>query len=62
MAQLEHLSKDIDISKSIFGKLDQQLATLQQQLANKEETLEHYQICQERLEQIASELKGAEDK
>lgn len=62
LAQLEHLSKDIDISKSIFGKLDQQLATLQQQLANKEETLEHYQICQERLEQIASELKGAEDK
>ena len=62
LAQLEHLSKNIDISKSIFGKLDQQLATLQQQLANKEETLEHYQICQERLEQIASELKGAEDK
>lgn len=62
LAKLEQLSKDIDISKSIFGKLDQQLATLQQQLANKEETLEHYQICQERLEQIASELKGAEDK
>lgn len=58
LSELEQLSHRVDLSGSIFGKLDQQLALLQQQLAAKEETLKHYQICQDRLAQIAAELKA----
>lgn len=57
---LEQLSNKIDISKSIFNKLDKQLESLQKQLSDKEGTLELYKMCSDRLSQIASELNSSE--
>lgn len=57
--KLQKLSDSVDISQSIFGKLDDQLEGLEKQLSDRENTLVRYQKCQEKLAQIVAKLKEA---
>ncbi len=59
LTQLDLLSGTIDLAKLIFGSLDDHLASLEKQLADSNNSMVHYKKCQEKLTQIASELKEA---
>lgn len=61
LQELESLSNQVDISKSVFAKLDKQYDTIKQQLTNKEQTIAHYKQCQEQLAQIVAKLNTSEN-
>lgn len=61
LQELELLSNQIDISKSVFAKLDKKYNIIKQQLTNKEQSLAHYKLCQEQLAQIVAKLKTSEN-
>ncbi len=60
LEQFKQLAQGLDLSQVIFGKLDQQVADLEQHVADKERTNERYRAVQERLAQIAKDLTAPE--